>query len=315
MILTITPNPALDITLYVDGLKAHDTNRVLKREADAGGKGLNLSRVAAELGARTAATGFLGGGTGAEVLHVLHEQGVRCGFVELTEPTRTNFNIEDGSGRPPTTFNSAGAAVEAAKWEDLLAQTEAMAEGSDWACVGGSLPQGLPADACVQLLEAARRKGCRVLVDADGESMRLALAAGPDLVKPNLREAERLLERPLSGPGEALGAARELLVRQADGGSAEPMAIISLGAEGAILAFGSEAWLAPGIPIQPKSTVGSGDSLLGGFLAALQLGRGPAEALRWGSAAGAATALTDGSEIARRPVFEGLLERAEVRPL
>jgi 1-phosphofructokinase family hexose kinase len=312
MILTVTPNPALDVTLYVDGLKPHDTNRVTLREVDAGGKGLNLSRAAAELGARTVATGFLGGGTGAEICHVLLEQGVEAAFLAAEHPTRTNFNIEDGAG-PPTTLNAQGAPVSAELWEALKAKVAELSAGADWLCLGGSLPQGLPPSAFAQLTQIGRAAGAKVLTDADGEVMRLALAEGPDLVKPNRKEAERLLGVTLTDESSILAAGREICRLQAEAGAAEPMAMISLGAEGALLCAASGAWLAPAPAIQARSTVGSGDSMLGGFLAALEQGHNLPDCLRWGVAAGAATACTGGAEIVRRPVFEEILARTEVR--
>lgn len=312
MILTVTPNPALDVTLYVQGLKPHDTNRVTLREVDAGGKGLNLSRAAAELGARTAATGFLGGGTGAEIRHVLLEQGVEDAFLVAEHPTRTNFNIEDGQG-PPTTLNTKGAPVSAPLWEALKAKVAELSAGAEWLCLGGSLPQGLAASAFAELTQIGRAAGAKVLTDADGEVMRLAMAEGPDLVKPNRKEAERLLGRALEDEAAVLAAAQEIRRMQAQGGSTDPMAIVSLGGDGALLCSSQGAWLCPAPKIEVRSTVGSGDSLLGGFLAAKAQGHGLAECLRWGAAAGAATACTGGAEIVRRPVFDEILGRTEVR--
>ncbi len=312
MILTVTPNPALDVTLYVDGLKLHDTNRVTLREVDAGGKGLNLSRAAAELGAKTAATGFLGGGAGAEIRHVLQEQGVEDDFLDTEHPTRTNFNIEDGAG-PPTTLNAKGAPVSEELWEALKAKVAELSASAEWLCLGGSLPQGLPPSAFAELTQIGRSAGAKVLTDADGEVMRLALAQGPDLVKPNRKEAERLLGEPLAGEASILAAAQKIRLGQAEGGSADPIAIVSLGGDGALLCAGSGAWLCPAPAIEVKSTVGSGDSLLGGFLAAMAQGHDLPDCLRWGAAAGAATACTGGAEIVRRPVFEEILARTEVR--
>ncbi len=312
MILTVTPNPALDVTLYVDGLKPHDTNRVTLREVDAGGKGLNLSRAAAELGARTVATGYLGGGTGAEICHILLEQGVEAAFLRTEHPTRTNFNIEDGAG-PPTTLNAKGALVTQELWQALKDKVTELSKDAEWLCLGGSLPQGLPTEAFAELTQIGRSAGAKILADADGEVMRLALAEGPDLVKPNLKEAERLLGRPLTGDGEVLAAAQEICRLQKEGGSSDPLAIVSLGAKGALLCAASGAWLSPAPAIEVRSTVGSGDSLLGGFLAALGQGHSLPDCIRWGAAAGAATASTGGAEIVRRPVFEEILARTEVR--
>src|SRR5690554_5389719 len=101
MILTITLNPAVDRVVFVEGLKVGDTNRVVRTERDAGGKGINSSRIVASLGGETLATGFLGGGVGAYIRSVLKDENVPNEFVRVKEETRINTNIEDGGGGPP----------------------------------------------------------------------------------------------------------------------------------------------------------------------------------------------------------------------
>ena len=147
MILTVTLNPCIDQTVFVDGLKLHDSNRVVRFETDAGGKGVNLSRVVAELGGESIATGLLGGGPGAFVRKVLDAQGVRHGFVEIEKDTRTNVAVEDGSGEAPTSFNAKGPLVSEQEWDALVDKVRALANGADWVTLGGSLPQGVPVEA------------------------------------------------------------------------------------------------------------------------------------------------------------------------
>ncbi|MCG9895578.1 MAG: 1-phosphofructokinase [Fimbriimonadaceae bacterium] len=314
MILTVTLNPCVDLILFAEGLKPHDTNRVQRKEEDAGGKGVNVSRVAAELGAETSATGFLGGGPGGYVERVLKDQGVDCRFIPTAEPTRINVSVESGDG-PPTTFNMKGPLVQACEWDALLAGVGRSAADADWVCLGGSLPPGVPDDAWAVLGRLAKDRGARVVLDADGPALLHGLTAAPDLVKPNRREAERWLGRDLPDRPSQIEAAREILARLRDLGSADPTVLLSLGGEGALCAAGSDVFFAPPIPIQVKSTIGSGDSMIGGFLAALQAGKSLEDALAQGSAAGAATATTDGTEIARREVVQRLLPSADVVPV
>jgi 1-phosphofructokinase family hexose kinase len=306
MILTVTLNPAVDQTLYVDGLKPHDTNRVMRTETDAGGKGVNLSRVAVELGGDSLATGFLGGGAGAFVRRVLDLQGVRHDFVEVAGNTRTNFSVEDGSGEPPTTFNSPGPNVTEEEWADLVARVRAACKGAKWVTLGGSLPKGVPVEAYQELGEIAKKAGCRVALDSDGEAMRRGLDARPHLIKPNGKEAGRLLSRAVESVDDAVFAAEELRqYLEPDG-----VCVVSLGAEGAVMASPEGTLIGRPIEVEAKSTIGSGDSLVGAMLAALGKGASLQQAFLLGLAAGAATAMTDGAEIARRPVVEELLPRA-----
>jgi len=312
VILTVTLNPCLDLLLGTRGLVPHDTNRVLTREEDAGGKGTNLSRVAAELGAQTTACVLLGGGTGAHVQRVLELQGVTPAIIPTRAQTRINVSVQDGTDRPPTTFNMKGGPVSDAEWQQLLRTVLELAPRARWVCLGGSLPEGVPMDAWRTLVAALRALPVRILLDADDEPLRLGLEAGPHLIKPNLAEASRLLGRPVDDLDQAFAAASELRDRMAARGADDPAVIISMGAAGAVLVTAAGSWHAPAIPVAARSTIGSGDSLLGGLLAAFAHGHDWEEALRWGVAAGAATALTDGTEIARRPVVQELLARAVV---
>jgi 1-phosphofructokinase family hexose kinase len=310
MILSVTLNPCIDQTLFVDGLKTHDTNRVLRTETDAGGKGVNLSRVAVELGGESLATGFLGGGAGAYVRKVLDQQGVRHDFVETAGGTRTNFSVEDGSGEPPTTFNSAGPNVTEDEWSALVAKVRSECQGASWVALGGSLPKGVPVEAYLTLGSIAKESGCRLALDADGEALRRGLEARPHFIKPNGKEAGRLLGRNVETIEEAVFAAEELRqYLEPDG-----VCVVSLGEEGAVMASAEGTMIGRPIEVESKSTIGSGDSLIGAMLAALERGASLNEAFLLGTAAGAATAMTDGAEIARRPVVESLLPRAHLDP-
>lgn len=315
MVLSVTLNPALDQTIRVEGIKPHDTNRVLEMATDAGGKGINLSRIVAELGGETVATGFLGGQTGDFIRGVIRCQGVRDEFLTIKGETRTNFNVESGDG-PPTTFNARGAEVSAEEWREFVTCFTGLCAGANWVALGGSLPPGLRPDAFAMLGTIAKQAGARLVLDADGEAMREGMAANPDLIKPNVKEAERLLQRPLAGNRDAIAhAARDLFDQLASGNPAHAAVVISRGAEGAILCCRQGLFEAEPIAIHARSTIGSGDSLIGGMLYAVEHGHDWPEALRWGNAAGAATAMTDGSEIGRKHVIAELLEKSKVNRL
>lgn len=309
MIVSVTLNPSVDRVLFVEKIHFGDTNRVIRTDTDAGGKGVNLSRVAAEMGARTIATGFLGGGSGAYVRHVLKVQGVIDRFVEVHSETRINTSVEDYSPSPPTTFNEKGAPVTEAEWQALVEQCTNSFGQADWVALGGSLPPGVPANAFATLTRLAHAHGCKVLLDADGEPMKLGLEAKPDLIKPNHNEAARLLGRALHTTQEVAEAALELRKLGID------WVIVSRGKDGAVLATADGSWNGSSPEVKVRSTIGSGDSLLGGFLWAIEEKKPLDEALKWGMAAGAATATTDGSEIARRPVVEALYGEATVNAL
>lgn len=304
MILSVTLNPCVDHTLFLTKLLVGDTNRVVRVESDAGGKGINLSRVAHELGGITLATGLVGGGNGAFIRHRLDAESVPHEFIEIANETRANTNIETEERGTPTTLNSPGPLIQVPEWDALVALVSARAAESSWVALGGSMPPGVPEDGMIQLAEKARAAGAKVLIDADGKLMQMAMDFRPDLIKPNRAEAERLIGA-FDDPLDAAHRLRELL-----GG--DRAAMISLGAGGAVLATPEGVYVGESPTVEACSTIGSGDSLLGGFLARRQAGDPWPIAFQWGLAAGAATATTNGAEIARRSVVELLVEHAHV---
>lgn len=307
MIVTVTLNPSVDRTLFVDQLKLGDTNRVLRTETDAGGKGVNLARVAKEMGAKTWATGFLGGGPGGFVRTVLDREGVPHGFVEVPGETRININIEADDGTaPPTTLNERGPILYDQEWDALLAVCKDAAIQAKWGTIGGSIPPGISADAFATLCKLFKSAGARVALDADGEPLKLGLEAGPDLVKPNAHEAERLLQTPVRTKLQCLDAAKTLY----DSGVA--IAIISRGAGGASMVCSEGAFDGYPPQVKARSTIGSGDSMVAAVLWAIESGRSLVESFAWGIAAGAATATTSGAEIGRRGVIEKLLPQVKI---
>ena len=309
MVLTVTLNPSVDKAIFVETLKIGDTNRVARTETDAGGKGVNLSRVLCELGGDTVATGFLGGGPGAYVRKVLDIQGLHHCFVEVAGDTRTNISVEDDSKSTPTTFNEHGPNVRQKDLDALFRVVEQHLPKATWMAMGGSLPPGAPTDTFRTLAQMARSMNVRTLVDADGEAMKLALEAEPDMIKPNENEASRLLGREIRGRNEALRAASELHRRLA---GPDRIALISRGSGGAVMACRDGLFDGVTPNVEMRSTIGCGDSMLGGMLWALESGKLLEEAFRWGLAAGAATASTDGTAIARGPVIQQLFDQARV---
>ncbi|MES1227937.1 MAG: hexose kinase, partial [Armatimonadota bacterium] len=254
---------------------------------------------------KTVATGFLGGRAGRYIRRVLDEQGVVDECIEVKGETRTVWSIESGDGAP-TTFNGKGAKVSAALWKRLVSRVEACAKDAEWVALGGSLPEGVPDDAYAVLGKVAREAGAKVLIDADGDALKGAITFCPDLIKPNQPEAERLLGRKLSSVEDAMTAAQELREKLAKGAD-DPIVIISRGSKGAVLAHGEKAKSFHPFKVEAKSTIGSGDSMLAGFLVGLLRRDEPEEAIKLGLAAGAATAESDGAHIARKSEVERLL--------
>ncbi len=306
MVVTVTLNPSVDRTVFVNGFAPSKTNRVTHSETDAGGKGVNVARIAKVMGVETVALGFVAGGPGQFVRHVLDKEGVPHDFIEVDGETRLNVSIEDGSGNPPTTLNERGPFITKENWHQFLERLDKWLPNAEWVEIGGSIPPGLPISVysdLVQRIHGSNRKAC---LDADGESMMAAITQSPDMVKPNREEVERLLNISIGNLDQALLASRMLLER----GIKFP--IVSMGSLGAALATQEIAILARPPKIEAKSTIGSGDSLIGAFLASLAQGKTIGEAMKWGVAAGAATALSDGASIGSKDDIDRLVSQVQI---
>lgn len=309
MISTVTLNPALDKSIYIDRLRPNDANRINKIEIDAGGKGVNASRVLKELGSRTMALGFLGGQTGRFIEQVLSNEGVPGDFVRIERETRTNISVQESTGAPPTVFNEPGATVTEDEIAELFAKVRKVARKSSIVIFGGSLPPGVPTDLYKTLIGVVNEAGAKSVLDSDGEPMRQGLEARPFMIKPNRDEIRRLLGVEIRSPKDGIPALETLQEKGVE------VVVISFGADGAIAGSGDGIWLAVPPKIKVVSTIGSGDSMVAGITHILSQGGSLDEALRWGTAAGAATAMTDGTAIGRHEQVLSLLDKVTIQRL
>lgn len=286
MIYTVTLNPSLDYVMDLGALIPGVINRSSCERILPGGKGLNVSQVLAGLNVPSAAVYFAAGFTGGELTELLRGKGIETHPILLPSGmTRINVKVRAGE---ETALNASGPPVDAASLEALAEVLEAAGEG-DVAVFSGSVPRSLPADIYARLAAGLRRRGAEVVIDAEGEALLRTLPLRPWFIKPNHEELGAVLGRPLRSPQEALAGAGILQARGAR------HVLVSMGAAGAVLLTekGERLW-AENPPGKAVNTVGAGDSMVAGFLAALLDGRSPAEALCLGVAAGSATAMADG---------------------
>lgn len=308
MILTLTPNPAVDQTDWLDRVELGAVNRTRETHFDPAGKGINASRMAHRLGWPTIAFGFLAGETGAIIERALRAEGVQYHFVQVPGLTRVNMTIIDDAG-VVTGFHGPGALVSAADIATLDSMVRFWLRGVRVLVLAGSLPPGMSPDTYAGFIARSHEQGVKVILDADGEPLRLGVAAHPDVIKPNVQEAEQLLGRRLPDLATVIGAARELSLR----GIAA--VVISMGAEGAVCASGERVWRVRSPRVQARSTVGSGDSMVAGIAVALARGDNLVDGLRRGAAAGAATAATAGTALGAAEDVEALLPQVSVEAI
>ena len=258
-VLTVTLNPALDLTVQLPSLRPGEVNRSDSLQVHAAGKGLNVAQVLADLGHQLTVTGFLGEGNPQAFEQLFAARGFADEFVRVAGDTRSNLKLAEADGRV-TDINGPGLAVSEAQCDELLARLERLVPDHDLVIVAGSLPRGIEVQWFVELLQRLKRLGARVSLDTSGAALREGLAATPWLIKPNEEELGEARGVALDDSSAVAAEARRL---QAEGIA---HVVVSQGAHGV-------SWFSPNAALHanpPKvrvvSTVGAGDSLLAGML-------------------------------------------------
>jgi 1-phosphofructokinase family hexose kinase len=289
MIITVTLNTAIDKTLSVPNFRLGRRHRTVEQTTMPGGKGVNVARVLKTLGVPVIATGLAGGATGTRIVEQLTELSVLSDFVRIREESRTNTAVIDPTTGEQTEINERGPRVSAQECELFVDKLLYLAKGARLCVFAGSLPRDVEIDIYARLLRELRRMGVTTLVDTDGDPLRRAVRAEPDVISPNVLEAEELVGHEFNDDEDRIIAVREMT---------------ELGAREAIMTMpdGCFAYMAPEEPnggaclyrvrvpggaIEPRATVGSGDAFLAGFVASRYAGKPTAECLSFGVACGA----------------------------
>ncbi|HEX7900089.1 MAG TPA: hexose kinase [Planctomycetota bacterium] len=305
MILTVTANPALDYSLRVDDIPLGRRARYRDATIDPSGKGVNVARMVHRLGEPVFALALAGGATGTILAEGLVREGVPHELVPVSAPTRINVTLLSGPDGTATHFHGAGAGVTAEEVDRLRGRARDRLRGARLLVVSGSLPPGMrPAD-IGDLVRLAREAGVPAIVDAEGEALASAVAAGASLVKPNLAEARGFLGRDL-GP---LEAAREIASRGVE------TVVVTMSGDGAVAVRGGRAWKVEPPREGVVRAVGAGDSFAAGLATGLSRGLDFPEALRLAAAAGAATAQSPGTSLGRAEDVKRLLPGVVVTAL
>lgn len=286
MILTVTLNTSIDKLYLMTGIQPETVMRVKEVHNTAGGKGLNVSRIAGKLGEQVAATGFVGGFNGKYLESLVDTPLVRCAFTHVEAETRSCINCWDLSDGKSTEYLEPGAPVTAEDVERFLADFDRELAGADVVTISGSIPAGAPEEIYCDLIRRCRQAGIPVLVDTSGSRLISAVKELPSLIKPNEDEIAQLTGRSFSGREEAARALMDL--HQAG----IPWVVLSLGADGALLACDKGVFHGRPPRITPRNTVGCGDSMVAGFAVGFARHLSMAETFRMALAVSAASALS-----------------------
>jgi len=263
-VLTVTVNPALDLTVQLPALRLGEVNRSDNLQAHAAGKGLNVAQVLADLGHQLTVTGFLGEANAQPFEQLFSARGFADEFVRVAGETRSNIKLAEADGRI-TDINGPGLEVGAAQREELLARLERLVPGHELVVVAGSLPRGVEMPWFVELLQRLARLGARVALDTSGAALREGLALSPWLIKPNEEELAQARDLDPADAQALADEARRLNARIEH-------VVMSQGAAGVSWFSPAAAWHAQPPKVRVVSTVGAGDSLLAGMLHGLLAG-------------------------------------------
>ena len=312
MILTVTLNAAIDRTVAVPNFRLGQRHRAVESRTVAGGKGVNVARALTLLGRPVLATGLAGGATGARVLELLRSEAILNDFTRIGGESRTNIAVVDPTSGAQTEINERGPQVAEAEVEAFLERLLYLARGASMCVLAGSVPPDVDPGIYARLVGELRDLGVPVVLDSDGEPMRAGLRAGPAVVAPNVSEAEEAVGHEFNDQDDLalgltglieMGAAEAILTRE-DG----CVAILGEGPE-------RRRYEARIEPLEPVATVGSGDALLAGYVAARFDGAPRRDCLALAVACGAESTQHFGAGSLDPRAVERLVHNVEVREL
>lgn len=304
--ITVTLNPSFDVTLWTDGLDGEAANRVVKETREAGGKGIQVSRVLRSLGLDNLCLAVTGEDNSQEFAACLQAEGLRYQLLQVSGIIRENLTLryQDQTIK----INRKGPYVSAMILEALMALIQCRMQPGDLVVFSGSLPEISVRD-FVELLSAVQQAGARLVIDTDVLTLDHYAGLSPWLVKPNLHEL-RLIVDVKSDSFTDIWAAAERLHR-----AGVENVLVSLGGRGMVF-VGSQFSTQASVPQVPvKSTVGAGDSALAGFLFGVENGFSLPDALRLAAACGTACVMREGSAVADRETAFQLMDSIQVTPL
>ena len=306
MIVTLTINPTIDRVISVDRLAFEDRAYINSTRESAGGRGILASFVIHSFGGQTLALLICGGDAGKRLEEHLRRDGLPFQVVPVANEIRTNLTITDKHGLT-VNLNEAGPALSKAEVARVeRAVTEALDRAS-WLMICGSLPPGVPPEFYGMLIASARKKKVKTLLHADGEALRHGIEERPTVVTPNQQEADRLLGRTLLTRTHYLEAAERIRTMGPES------VVLSLGSRGAVGAFREGLYEALPPRVDAVSPIGAGDALSAAYTWAMERKNHAVDALRWGVAAGTASARLPGMAFASLAQTEEIYRQVELR--
>ena len=293
-ILTITPNPAVDLSTSVERIIPTHKLRGTSQRRDPGGGGVNVARVIKRLGGEARAIYPVGGAMGELLRKLLDSEGVVSQTFAIAGETREDFFVSEIDTGLQYRFILPGPRLVEAEWQECLKLVSSIEPFPRFVVASGSLPAGVPDDFYARIARIAKQRGARMILDTSGKALAIAVAEGVHLIKPNLREMRELSGSEPSDAGEWEEAARAIVGNKRVG-----VVALTMGHLGAALITPDRVLRAKPLAVTPLSAVGAGDSFLAALIWRLASGADLADCFRQAVAAGAAALLNPGTELCR----------------
>ncbi|MGY4314118.1 1-phosphofructokinase family hexose kinase [Bradyrhizobium sp. JR3.5] len=306
--VTITPNPAVDLSTSVEKILPVYKLRGTSQQRDPGGGGINVARVIRRLGGDVRAIYPVGGATGDLLRRLLNREGVPSQTFPIMEETREDFFVTETSTGRPFRFILPGPSLSEGEWQQCLTLLCRIEPSPRFVVASGSLPRGVPDDFYARVTRIAKRLGAKMVLDTSGPALAAALAEGVDLIKPNLREMRELAGHEPNDAGDWEASAKALVHNGKVGTIA-----LTMGHLGAVLVTRERVLRAEPLPITPAGAVGAGDSFLGALLWRFASRSNLEEAFRYAVAGGAAALLNPGTSLCLPDDVERLAQQVVIK--
>lgn len=306
MILTVTLNAAIDKRYVVRDVQMNAVNRVEECKYSAGGKGLNVSRVAAIAGEEVTATGFVGGHAGNFIVDELEKWGIKNGFVHISGESRSCINIYNEANQMQTEFLEPGGYVTIENKDELLRRYMDLVEQSSVVAISGSVPKGVDSSMYKLLIRIAKEHNKKVILDTSGKLLEECIGEKPTMIKPNIDEIRMLTGKNVESIADVIEVAKEIQSRGIE------IVVVSLGEKGSVIVCKEGIFQAVVPKIDAVNSVGCGDSMIAGFAIGLLKNIPMIDTIKLASAISAANALRIETGFFIKKDMEELLTKIEV---
>jgi 6-phosphofructokinase 2 len=300
-IVTLTVNPALDKSTHFKGLVPEQKIRCDVPRFDAGGGGINVSKAIARLDGISKAIFTSGGPTGNMLKELIEKEKIPFETIEIHSWSRESFVAVDDNTNLQYRFGFKGAEINASEKDQIIQTIQKI--DANYLVVSGSLNDGLPSDFYKQIAEITKKRNLKLIVDAYGDALKNVLEAGVFMIKPNVGELAKLVGVERLEMEEVNQAAKQIIAK----GGAE-IVVVSLGPQGAVLVTKDAYEFVPAPNVVKRSTVGAGDSMVGGMVWALSQNKTLKEVIRWGVACGSAATMNEGTQLFKKEDAQRLFD-------